>query len=82
MSGNVDSVDKEYFQKSLEKIESHQEKTCDELTELKEGFIQLKSMVQNHLSSLDKKENRKWKIISAGLAVFAISIAFLSFILK
>lgn len=65
MSSNMDTIDKEYFtnilgiiQKQFEKIENHQEKTCDELGDLSEKVVALTTRFDDHKEDSQNKENK------------------------
>lgn len=84
MGENMDSDEKNFFIKYLERIEKHQGKTCDELKDLKDDVHKidktvgcLDERVTAYMDLDDKKTNTKWMklglIITSVAAVGAVS---------
>lgn len=87
MSGNMDSTERDFFAQSLQRIEKHQEKTCDELKELKDDVHKidisvacLDQRVSDQMDQSDKKVNAKWMkiglVITSVAAIGAVGTVF------
>lgn len=82
MSSNMDSDDKNFFIKMFEKIETHLEKTCDELHEVDKNVTELKTNFKNHIESSnqdkedrDKKHVHKREWLLVGITSIAVILA-------
>lgn len=92
----MDSDDKNFFlkildgiEKRLEKIENHQQKTCDELDGVDKNVIALKTSFDAHVTYNEKTENREfskkinhpqWILVILGIA--GTMSGLIAFILK
>ena len=86
----MDSTDKTFFadsfdrlDKRLEKIENHQQKTCDELDEVDKNVIKLQTSFTDHIEyakrdedkQLAKKMNKpQWVLAILGIGSLSVGI--------
>lgn len=91
MDDNVDSTDKAFFadsfnkiDKRLEKIEDHQQKTCDELDEVDKNVIKLQTSFNDHREYTKREEDKQlakklnvpqWVLVIVGIGTLGVGIA-------
>ena len=91
MSHNVDSTDKTFFaaffdkiEKRLEKIENHQQKTCDELDEVDKNVIKLQTSFTDYREYTKREEDKQlakklntpqWVLVIVGIGTLSVGIA-------